>query len=192
MASVTEQISDNSDIFLAKFVTRFPNVSLGDVYDLLALNLSTEHRVETTPFTHSEQWITFTDSQPGMSTENFSNVNNTSSHLHAERLSPSVSSVVVLSVIFFTIFLAGFVGNCLVVAVVVLDVKMRQSATNILITNLAVADLLIMILGVPEIVMFILNQGWLLGSLACRINRFTMVTALYSSVASLVTLCVER
>ena len=83
-------------------------------------------------------------------------------------------------------------GNALVVFVVLTDRKMRQSVTNLLILNLAVADLVIMLLGVPEIVQFMLDKGWLLGPVACKVNRFLLVVCLYVSVLSLVSVCVER
>ncbi|XP_076443228.1 neuropeptide receptor 15-like [Babylonia areolata] len=104
----------------------------------------------------------------------------------------SLVTIALLSLLFFVIVLVGIVGNALVVFVVLRDRKMRQSVTNLLILNLALADLVIMVLGVPEIVQFMLDQGWLLGALPCRVNRFVLVVCLYVSVLSLVSVCVER
>ena len=101
-------------------------------------------------------------------------------------------ALVLLSLLFFVIALAGIVGNALVIFVVLTDRKMRQSVTNVLILNVAVADLVIMVLGVPEVVQFMLDDGWLLGPLPCRLDRFHMVVCLYSSVLSLVSVCIER
>ena len=103
-----------------------------------------------------------------------------------------VEVVVLLSLLFIAIGLVGLLGNSLVVAVILLDRKMRQSVTNIFIMNLAIADFLIMFLGVPEIVQFMMNRGWLLGEEFCRINRFILVCALYVSILSLVCVCAER
>ncbi|XP_041363374.1 neuropeptide receptor 15-like [Gigantopelta aegis] len=69
---------------------------------------------------------------------------------------------------------------------------MRASVTNLLITNLAVADLLIMVFGIPEIIQFMINRGWILDHLSCKVNRFVLVVALYASVMTLVSICVER
>ena len=103
-----------------------------------------------------------------------------------------VEVVVLLSLLFIAIGLVGLLGNSLVVAVILLDRKMRQSVTNIFIMNLAIADFLIMFLGVPEIVQFMMNRGWLLGEAFCRINRFILVCSLYVSILSLVCVCAER
>lgn len=104
----------------------------------------------------------------------------------------SLSGTIGLSLLFFAIVFIGIIGNCLVIVVILTDQKMRQSVTNLLIINLAMADLIIMVFGVPEIVMFMMNRGWLLGSVACKVNRYILVVALYSSVISLVVLCIER
>ncbi|KAL8576729.1 hypothetical protein ACOMHN_067176 [Nucella lapillus] len=69
---------------------------------------------------------------------------------------------------------------------------MRSSVTNLLITNLAIADLVIMIFGIPEIVQVMINQGWVLTASLCKANRFVLVVSLYASVLTLVSICVER
>ncbi|KAL4227890.1 hypothetical protein ACF0H5_013330 [Mactra antiquata] len=69
---------------------------------------------------------------------------------------------------------------------------MRRSVTNIFIMNLAVADFVIMLLGIPEIVQFVINRGWLLGPELCKIIRFLLVVSLYGSILTLVSVCIER
>ncbi|CAL1544901.1 unnamed protein product, partial [Lymnaea stagnalis] len=64
--------------------------------------------------------------------------------------------------------------------------------TNMLILNLALADSLIMLFGLPEIVLFMMNDGWQLGQAACSVDRTVLVCALYSSVLTLVAVCIER
>ena len=86
----------------------------------------------------------------------------------------------------------GIVGNALVIIVVLADKKMRRSVTNLFIVNLAVSDFLILVVGVPDIVQFVLNRGWLLGAVLCRLNRYILVFSLYASVLSLVAVCIER
>lgn len=107
---------------------------------------------------------------------------------------PSVSlgTIISLSILFFIIGVLGIVGNSLVIMVILIDRKMRQSVTNVFIMNLAIADLLIMIFFVPDIIQFILNRGWLIGVGMCKINRYIQVTCLYVSVLSLVSVCIER
>ncbi|GFO24536.1 neuropeptide receptor 15-like [Plakobranchus ocellatus] len=67
-----------------------------------------------------------------------------------------------------------------------------RSMTNMLILNLAVADSLIMLFGLPEIVLFMMNDGWRLGLVLCKVDRTVLVAALYSSVLTLVAVCIER
>ncbi|KAL3866097.1 hypothetical protein ACJMK2_043433 [Sinanodonta woodiana] len=100
--------------------------------------------------------------------------------------------VIFLSMLFSIIGAVGIIGNILVIFAVIFSRKMRGSMTNLLITNLALADLAIMVLGIPEIVQFMMNKGWTFDSLTCRINRYILVTSLYGSVLTLISLCVER
>lgn len=102
------------------------------------------------------------------------------------------NTIIYLSIIFFIIGVVGISGNMLVVFAVVCNRKMRGSMTNLLITNLACADLMIMILGIPEIIQFMMNKGWTFDNLTCRLNRYILVTSLYASVLTLLSLCVER
>ena len=69
---------------------------------------------------------------------------------------------------------------------------MGWSVTNLLIMNLALADFLIMLFGVPEIIQFIVNRGWLLGLALCKFQRYVLVVSLYCSILTLVAVCVER
>ncbi|GAB6025382.1 hypothetical protein CHUAL_011128 [Chamberlinius hualienensis] len=104
----------------------------------------------------------------------------------------TIPTIVILSSLFFVIGMVGIVGNFLVIYVVLSDRVMRSSITNLLITNLAISDLVIMIVCVPDIVQFMMNSGWRLGVVMCRTVRFLQVTALYTSVMTLVSVCIER
>ena len=100
--------------------------------------------------------------------------------------------LVAISCMFCLVGVVGIVGNSLVIVVVLTDKKMRHSVTNLFIVNLAVSDLLIMVVGVPDIAQFMLNRGWLLGAVFCRLERYVLVFSLYASVLSLVAVCIER
>lgn len=115
-------------------------------------------------------------------------MNNNSGHSEAT----SSEVVVSLSLLFFVIGVVGILGNSLVIIVILIDRKMRNSVTNIFIMNLAIADLIIMVFGVPEIIQFMMNKGWIIGQELCKFNRFVLVVALYTSVLSLVSVCIER
>jgi thyrotropin-releasing hormone receptor len=100
--------------------------------------------------------------------------------------------IVVLSVLFIIIGVVGLVGNILVIVAILGDRKMRSSATNLFITNLAFADLMLMVFTIPEILMFLINEGWLMGVTMCKIERFILVFSVYGSVLTLVSVCGER
>ncbi|KAL4227840.1 Chemokine (C-C motif) receptor 2 [Mactra antiquata] len=101
-------------------------------------------------------------------------------------------TVIYLTILFFIIGVIGILGNLLVIFAVICSKKMRKSMTNLLITNLAFADLLIMVFGIPEIFQFMMNKGWTFDDFMCRGNRYILVTSLYGSVLTLISLCVER
>ncbi len=104
----------------------------------------------------------------------------------------TIAQIASLSVVFCVIGVVGIVGNTLVILIIVTDRKMRRSVTNLFIMNLAVSDLLIMLFGIPEIALFMLNRGWLLGAVMCKVQRYVLVLSLYSSVITQVSVCIER
>lgn len=104
----------------------------------------------------------------------------------------SVETITLLSMLFTLICTTGLVGNALVVFVILVDRKMRKSSTNLFIMNLAVADFVIMVFGIPEVVMFMMDRGWTLGPEMCKFNRYVMTSSLYASVLTLLSVCVER
>ncbi|GFS58521.1 g_PROTEIN_RECEP_F1_2 domain-containing protein [Trichonephila clavipes] len=111
----------------------------------------------------------------------------------AERLPPATAfSIISLSLLFFIIGAIGIAGNLLVIFAILGDQRMRNSVTNLLIMNLALSDLIIMIACIPDIIQFIENKGWRLGLPLCKALRFTEVFALYASVMTLVSVCLER
>lgn len=114
------------------------------------------------------------------------------SRVQGSTTGPSTAALIGLALLFFVIGVVGIVGNSLVIFAVLLNKKMRTSMTNLLITNLAVADLTILLLGIPETVLFMADKGWTYNRTACKSNRFVLVSALYGSVLTLIALCIER
>lgn len=104
----------------------------------------------------------------------------------------TIPTIIMLSSLFFIIGTVGIIGNFLVIYVVLSDKRMRSSVTNLLIMNLAISDFVIMVVCVPDIVQFIMDSGWQLGTNLCRILRFLQVSSLYTSVMTLVSVCIER
>lgn len=124
--------------------------------------------------------------------ETFLNTTTIKSSIEQFQDNVTTAEIVCFSTLFFAIGTVGVLGNILVVYIVFSDAKMRLSMTNMLIVNLAVSDLSILLFGIPEIVQFMLNKGWLLGHEMCKIQRSVLVCALYASVMTLLALCVER
>ena len=114
------------------------------------------------------------------------------SSLNEELREVHLGYIISFTIAFFLVGIIGVVGNILVIFVIFHDKKMRKSLTNMLIVNLAVADSIILVFGIPEIVQFMLNRGWILGEAMCRIQRSVLVVSLYVSVLTLVALCIER
>lgn len=115
-----------------------------------------------------------------------------SSILQTSTSGPTTEVLIGLALLFFIIGVVGILGNSLVIFAVLLNKKMRTSMTNLLITNLAVADLTILLLGIPETILFMADKGWTYNKIACKSNRYILVSALYGSVLTLIALCIER
>lgn len=77
---------------------------------------------------------------------NSSNGNHSENYDYLYRHSPILTTV--YCVAYFVVFAIGLVGNCLVVAVVFRAPRMR-TVTNLFIVNLAIADILVVVLCIP-------------------------------------------
>ena len=73
-----------------------------------------------------------------------------------------------MTVIYATIFLTGVLGN-LAVCLVIVKQRSMHTATNYYLFSLAVSDLVILLLGLPnELAIYWQQYPWLLGSTACK------------------------
>lgn len=92
--------------------------------------------------------------------------------------------------LFSAIVVVGLIGNSLVVVVVSFNQQMR-STTNLLIINLAVADLLFIVFCVPFTATdYILY--WPFGDLWCKCVQYLIVVTAYASVYTLVLMSLDR
>ena len=107
----------------------------------------------------------------------------------------SIPSSLLFSLVFGVIVLIGVCGNAFVVAVIVNDRKLLNSPVNQFLLNLAIADIgfiiffasILYFLGhllfcSPDMALVIIDQGWILPYVSCRILRFLQEYFLYSSV----------
>ena len=98
----------------------------------------------------------------------------------------------IVPVIFSTIIAIGFIGNSLVIIVIVLNKKMR-STTNYLILNLAAIDLMYVATNMPLVVIFVYdNNSWRFGNVMCKLWSFQNDISLVASAYTLVMMSIER
>ncbi|XP_015117383.1 allatostatin-A receptor isoform X1 [Diachasma alloeum] len=98
---------------------------------------------------------------------------------------------VVVPLFFGPIGILGLVGNSLVVIVIALNPGMR-STTNLLIINLAIADLLFVIFCIPFTAADFVLPYWPFGDLWCRIVQYLIIVTACASVYTLVLMSLDR
>lgn len=98
---------------------------------------------------------------------------------------------IVVPILFGIIVVVGFFGNALVVIVVFCNPQMR-STTNLLIINLAIADLLFITFCVPFTAWDYAFPYWPFGDAWCRIVQYLIVVCAYASIYTLVLMSLDR
>ena len=73
--------------------------------------------------------------------------------------------------VYMIIFIVGLIGNLLVIYFVIFYKRM-QTMTNKLITNLSLADLLVLIICVPVTASRYMSNEWVLGEAVCKSSGF--------------------
>lgn len=99
--------------------------------------------------------------------------------------------VVVVPLFFGIIGILGLAGNLLVIVVVAANPGMR-STTNILIINLAVADLLFVIFCIPFTATDFVLPYWPFGNVWCKIVQYLIIVTAYASIYTLVLMSLDR
>lgn len=97
----------------------------------------------------------------------------------------------IVPILFGIIFILGLFGNALVVLVVASNQQMRNT-TNILIINLAMADLLFIIFCVPFTAADYVMRYWPFGEIWCKTVQYLIIVTAYVSVYTLVIMSVDR
>lgn len=88
---------------------------------------------------------------------------------------------IVVPILFAIIVVVGLVGNSLVVIVVRANPQMC-STTNLLIINLAIADLLFIIFCVPFTAWDYAFPYWPFGGIWCKVVQYLIVVCAYASI----------
>ncbi|CAL1526019.1 unnamed protein product, partial [Lymnaea stagnalis] len=90
------------------------------------------------------------------------------------------------------VFLAGVLGNLLVI-LVVLCVREMKTATNLCLMNLSVADLLVLLICQPSALLeFVCHEKWLLGDAMCKLTTFLENLVTVASILIILTVSLER
>lgn len=97
-----------------------------------------------------------------------------------------------LIAILVTIFLVGFIGNTLVVVIILRKRRMQKYTTNWLILNLAIADLAVSSFCVPLYAPLVLTQTWNYDKVFCSVYYPLGTATLLASVFTLVVLTCTR
>lgn len=98
---------------------------------------------------------------------------------------------IVVPILFGIIVIVGLFGNTLVVIVVACNPQMR-STTNVLIINLAIADLLFIMFCVPFTAFDYALPYWPFGDIWCRVVQYLVIVCAYASIYTLVLMSFDR
>ncbi|KAG9268082.1 galanin receptor type 2 [Astyanax mexicanus] len=99
---------------------------------------------------------------------------------------------VLISAVFSFIFVAGTVGNSLVLAVVLRGGRASAKITSVFIVNLCAADLGFIVLCVPVQAAVYTLPEWRFGSLACRTAHFAVYLTMHASALTLTAVSLDR
>lgn len=121
---------------------------------------------------------------------NMTSVNDTNT-LSIEMASMERVVSMLVPLLFGCIFITGLIGNALVVLVVARNAAMRNT-TNLLILNLAVADLLFIVFCVPFTACDYALAYWPFGDLWCRVVQYLILVLACASIYTLVLMSLDR
>lgn len=96
-----------------------------------------------------------------------------------------------LCVLYASIFILGVFGNVLV-CYVVLQNRAMQTVTNLFITNLALSDIFLCILGVPFTPLYTFLKRWIFGVPLCHIVPYAQGCSVYISTLTLTSIAIDR
>ncbi|KAI3379251.1 hypothetical protein SNEBB_008381 [Seison nebaliae] len=99
---------------------------------------------------------------------------------------------IIVPLIFSLITLIGAIGNFLVIYIILINRSMRYTTTNILILNLAFADMLFILFCVPWTAYDLATDVWLFGDMWCKISSYSTYLTAFLSVYLLVIMSFDR
>lgn len=104
----------------------------------------------------------------------------------------SLSSVIPMTVIYSVILITGLVGNICTCVVIIRNKHMR-TVTNYYLFSLAVSDLLLLIVGLPQELFLLWNKyPYVFGEAFCVIRGYTAEMSTYASILTITSFTLER
>jgi len=98
---------------------------------------------------------------------------------------------VIAPVLFSVVTVVGIVGNSLVVYVILTTPRMR-SVTNLLLLNLAFADILCLLICGPFAAYKYIALDWTFGNTACQVVQYVLYVTVYVTIYTLVVISAQR
>ncbi|CAL1262399.1 unnamed protein product, partial [Larinioides sclopetarius] len=104
----------------------------------------------------------------------------------------SLSSVIPMTVIYIVILITGLVGNICTCFVIIRNKHMR-TVTNYYLFSLALSDLLLLIVGLPQELYLLWNKyPYVFGEAFCIIRGYTSEMSTYASILTITLFTLER
>ncbi|GFY72197.1 pyrokinin-1 receptor [Trichonephila inaurata madagascariensis] len=104
----------------------------------------------------------------------------------------SLSSVIPMTVIYVVILITGLIGNICTCVVIIRNKHMR-TVTNYYLFSLAVSDLLLLIVGLPQELYLLWNKyPYVFGEAFCIIRGYTAEMSTYASILTITLFTLER
>lgn len=143
--------------------------------------------VITTPFVVISQWTTQQSGNHSTSSE----LNDPADPEEASAHFEFALYHVTIPILFGLISCCGVTGNALVIYVIVSRRRMR-TVINILLLNLALADLCFALVIPPSTAYVLATDQWLLGDVTCRMMHYLVNVTAYVTVYTLVLISINR
>lgn len=144
---------------------------------------STAASTESALSTSSSPWELTTD----VSTMSLGNESNTMQ----PELPMGLGAVIILSMAMVLMIMIAVLGNCIVCLIVYQKPAMR-SAINLLLANLAFADIMIAVTCMPFALIVLVLGEWILGDIMCQITAFLYFLFISEATFILATISVDR
>ncbi|GFR22861.1 allatostatin-A receptor [Trichonephila clavata] len=158
-----------------------PLVEFEDITSIFKTNLSTRSGIP----------CNYSSLTNGSDCGNLSDVYDYGRHDYSDAVAMERILSIVVPILFGIIVVVGLIGNALVVIVVTCNPQMR-STTNLLIINLAMADLLFIVFCVPFTAWDYALPYWPFGDAWCRVVQYLVIVCAYASIYTLVLMSLDR